>query len=522
MNSNYHPTNPITQLENKKEELHKGGGSEKINAQHKKGKLTARERLHLIVDQDSFIETGEFVTHHCHDFNMQKQKYLGDGVITGMAMINQKKVCLFLEDFTIFGGSLSKSYAKKITDLQELALRMRCPIIGIKDSGGARIQEGVDSLAGYTSVFMQNVIASGIIPQISVIMGPCAGGAVYSPAMTDFIIMTEGSHMFLTGPNVVKSATHEDVSFEDLGGAHVHNEKSGVAHFKAEHELAAIELLKKLLSYIPSSFDEKKEDENKNHSSFHNPSIQKKLDTLMPQNANQPYDMKDVLEIIFDEASFLEIHKDYAKNILCGFAKINSETIGIVANQPNYLAGVLDNAASMKAARFVRFCDAFNIPIITFVDVPGFLPGTQEEWGGIIKNGAKLLFAYCEASVPKITIVTRKAYGGAYCVMSSKNTQSDLNLAWPTAEIAVMGPKGATEILYKKEICAAENPKEKEEELTKIYSNHFANPFVAASFGYLDRIIFPRDTRSEIAIALKYLRHKKINLPLKKHGNIPL
>ncbi|MCK4357267.1 MAG: acyl-CoA carboxylase subunit beta [Candidatus Cloacimonetes bacterium] len=509
----------IKHLEELEKQALLGGGEKRIKAQHDKGKLTARERIDLLLDKGTFRETDKFVTHRCTDFGMGEKKILGDGVVTGYGRINGRRVCIFVEDFTVFGGSLSKAYAEKVCKLQDLALKMGCPIIGIKDSGGARIQEGVDSLAGYTDVFLRNVLSSGVVPQISAVMGPCAGGAVYSPAMTDFVIMVKGSYMFLTGPNVVKAATHEEVTSEELGGAMVHNEKSGVAHFSTESEFEGIELIKILLSYIPQNnledppLIESTDDVNR---------INKELDNIIPDLPNKPYDMLEVITKVIDSGSFLEIHKHYAKNLIVGFARLNGRSVGIVGNQPAVFAGVLDIDSAMKGARFVRFCDCFNIPIITFVDVPGFLPGTAQEWGGVIKNGAKLLYAYCEATVPRITIITRKAYGGAYCVMSSKHTRADINFAWPSAEIAVMGPEGAVKILYRKEIKEAKNPKALEKKLVDEYTEKFANPFITASKGYVDAIIRPSETRPRIIEALEMIENKRDTNPARKHGNIPL
>ena len=509
----------IKHLEKLEKQALFGGGEKRIKAQHDKGKLTARERIDLLIDKGTFRETDKFVTHRCTDFGMIDKKVLGDGVVTGYGRINGQRVCIFVEDFTVFGGSLSKAYAEKICKLQDLALKMGCPIIGIKDSGGARIQEGVDSLAGYTDVFLRNVLSSGVVPQISAVMGPCAGGAVYSPAMTDFVIMVSGSFMFLTGPDVVKAATHEEVTFDELGGAMIHNEKSGVAHFSTESEISGIELIKKLLSYIPqnnledSPFVESNDDVNR---------MDKELDMIIPDYTNKPYNMLEVIKKVIDIGSFLEVHEHYAKNIIVGFARLNGSSVGIVGNQPAVLAGVLDIDSSMKGARFIRFCDCFNIPIITFVDVPGFLPGTSQEWGGVIKNGAKLLYAYCEATVPRITIITRKAYGGAYCVMSSKHTRADINFAWPSAEIAVMGPKGAVRILYRKEIKEAKDPDALSKKLVNDYTEKFANPFFTASKGYVDAIIRPSETRPRIIEALEMIENKRDINPAKKHGNIPL
>ncbi len=509
----------LKHLEELDKQAQLGGGEKRIKVQHDKGKLTARERVDLLLDKGTFRETDKFVTHRCTDFGLEKNKILGDGVVTGYGKINGRTACVFSEDFTVFGGSLSKTYAEKICKLQDLALKMGCPIIGIKDSGGARIQEGVDSLAGYTDVFLRNVLSAGVVPQISAIMGPCAGGAVYSPAMTDFVIMVKGSLMFLTGPDVVKAATHEDVTFEELGGAMVHNEKSGVAHFAADSELECIELIKNLLSYIPNNnledpFSvEPTDDVNR---------MDKELDKIIPDSPNKPYDMHEVITKIIDNGDFLKVHKHYAKNLIVGFAKFNGRSVGIVANQPAVLAGVLDINSAMKGARFVRFCDCFNIPIVTFVDVPGFLPGTAQEWGGVIKNGAKLLYAFCEATVPRVTVITRKAYGGAYCVMSSKHTRADMNFAWPSAEIAVMGPAGAVKILYRKELKQAKDPKALEKKLVDEYTEKFANPFVTASKGYIDAIIKPSESRPRIIEALDMIENKRDTNPPRKHGNIPL
>ena len=509
----------LKHLEELDKQAQLGGGEKRIKVQHDKGKLTARERVDLLLDKGTFRETDKFVTHRCTDFGLEKNKILGDGVVTGYGKINGRTACVFSEDFTVFGGSLSKTYAEKICKLQDLVLKMGCPIIGLKDSGGARIQEGVDSLAGYTDVFLRNVLSAGVVPQISAIMGPCAGGAVYSPAMTDFVIMVKGSLMFLTGPDVVKAATHEDVTFEELGGAMVHNEKSGVAHFAADSELECIELIKNLLSYIPNNnledppSVEPTDDVNR---------MDKELDKIIPDSPNKPYDMHEVITKIIDNGDFLEVHKHYAKNLIVGFAKFNGRSVGIVANQPAVLAGVLDIKSAMKGARFVRFCDCFNIPIVTFVDVPGFLPGTAQEWGGVIKNGAKLLYAFCEATVPRVTVITRKAYGGAYCVMSSKHTRADMNFAWPSAEIAVMGPAGAVKILYRKELKQAKDPKALEKKLIDEYTEKFANPFVTASKGYIDAIIKPSETRPRIIEALDMIENKRDTNPPRKHGNIPL
>ncbi len=510
----------LEQLSKLKSQAMVGGGEEKILTQHKKGKLTARERIELLLDEDSFQECGMFVTHRCTEFGMENKKILGDGVVTGFGTINGKRVCVFAEDFTVFGGSLGKAYAEKISKIQDMALKEGCPIIGLKDSGGARIQEGVDSLAGYTDVFLRNVLSSGVIPQISVIMGPCAGGAVYSPAITDFVIMVKNtSYMFLTGPDVVMAATHEKVDSHELGGAMVHNEKSGVAHFATETEEESIELVKKLLSYLPQNNMEDPPEIKSNDP------IDRKcysLDEIVPDDPNKPYDMYEVINEVVDKDSFLEVHKYFAKNIIVGFGRLNGKVIGIVANQPECLAGVLDIDSSIKGARFVRFCDCFNIPILTFVDVPGFLPGTKQEWGGIIRNGAKLLYAFCESTVPRVTVITRKGYGGAYCVMSSKQTRADVNFSWPTGEIAVMGPDGAIKILYKKEIKESEKKEELKAKLIQEYRNKFANPYVTASKGYIDEVIYPNETRMKVIRAFEFIESKRDINPPKKHGNIPL
>ncbi len=509
----------IKHFEELKKQAQLGGGEKRIKAQHDKGKLTARERIDLLIDKGTFRETDAFVTHRCADFGLEKNKILGDGVVTGYGRIHDRPVCVFSEDFTVFGGSLSMAYAEKIVKLQDLSMKMGCPIIGLKDSGGARIQEGVDSLAGYTYVFLRNVLSAGVIPQISAIMGPCAGGAVYSPAMTDFTIMVKGSYMFLTGPDVVKAATHEDVTYEDLGGAMVHNEKSGVAHFAVDSEIECVELIKRLLSFIPQNNLEDppciETDDDVNR-------MDKELDKIIPDSPIKPYDMHEVIEKVVDSSNFLEVHKHYATNLIVGFARFNGKSVGIVANQPAVLAGVLDIDSAIKGARFVRFCDCFNLPIVTFVDVPGFLPGTAQEWGGVIKNGAKLLYAFCEATVPRVTVITRKAYGGAYCVMSSKHTRADINFAWPSAEIAVMGPDGAVKILYRKELKEAKDPKTLEKKLIDEYAEKFANPFVTASKGYIDAIIKPSETRPRIIEALEMIENKRDTNPPRKHGNIPL
>jgi propionyl-CoA carboxylase beta chain len=512
-------TEKIKQLQDKIEQAKLAGGAARIESQHKKGKLTARERLHFLLDQGSFEEIGMLVTHRSTDFGMEKEKYPGDGVVTGYGTVNGKLVYVFSQDFTVFGGSLSETHAEKICKIMDLAMKNGAPLIGLNDSGGARIQEGVVSLGGYADIFYKNVQASGVIPQLSAIMGPCAGGAVYSPAITDFILMVENtSYMFVTGPNVVKTVTHEVVSSEELGGASTHATKSGVTHFSCSNELEAIDHLKRLLSYMPQNCEEIPA------SLPYNPGDESRpgLNSIMPENANQPYDMRSVIEAVTDAGSFLEVHKDYAENIVIGFARLAGRSIGIVGNQPAYLAGVLDNHASVKAARFVRFCDCFNIPLLVFEDVPGFLPGTDQEWNAIITNGAKLLYAFSEATVPRITVITRKAYGGAYDVMNSKHIGADMNYAWPSAEIAVMGAKGAAEIIFRKEITSAENPEQKLMEKEKLYSEIFANPYRAAERGFIDEVIEPAQTRAKLIKAFKMLENKVVNNPRKKHGNIPL
>ena len=495
-----------------------GGGEARLQKQHDKGKLSARERVDILVDKNSFVEMDMFVSHRCNDFGMENQKFLTDGVITGYGTIDGRKVMLFSQDFTIFGGSLSETFAQKICKVMDTALKLGIPVIGLNDSGGARIQEGVVSLAGYADIFLKNTLASGVIPQISAILGPCAGGAVYSPAITDFIFMAKStSHMFVTGPNVVKTVTHEDVTMEDLGGATAHGEKSGVSHFTCENEVEVLQNIRKLMSYIPLN----NMDDVPIHSEFSEPHAID-LDAIIPENPNKPYDMYKVIEGVVDGDSFFEVHADYAQNIIVGFSRIGGHSVGVVANQPAHLAGVLDIDSSLKAARFVRFCDAFNIPLVTFEDVPGFLPGTDQEWRGIIKHGAKLLYAFAEATVPKLTIITRKAYGGAYDVMSSKHIGGDINLAWPTAEIAVMGPKGAVEIVWKKELANADNPEQKMKELQNKYRDKFANPYVAATRGYIDDVIHPHETRERLISGLELLATKVSSNPKKKHGNIPL
>ncbi|MFN6091626.1 MAG: acyl-CoA carboxylase subunit beta [Bacteroidota bacterium] len=509
------------QLENQIALAQLGGGEKRIESQHKKGKLTARERLHFLLDDNSFEEIGLFVTHRSTEFGLDREKYLGDGVVTGYGTINGRMVYVFAQDFTVFGGSLSEAHAEKICRIMDLAMQNGAPVIGLNDSGGARIQEGVVSLGGYADIFYRNTMASGVIPQISAIMGPCAGGAVYSPAITDFIMMVENtSYMFVTGPNVVKTVTHEEVTSEELGGASTHSSKSGVTHFSCANEIECIQNIKRLLSYIPSNCEEDapalpytEGDETR-----------VALNSIIPDNPNQPYDIREVIEQVIDNdgEGFFEVHKNFAENIVVGFARLGGKSIGIVANQPAFLAGVLDINSSTKAARFVRFCDCFNIPLLVFEDVPGFLPGTDQEWHGIITNGAKLLFAFSEATVPRITVITRKAYGGAYDVMNSKHIGADMNYAWPTAEIAVMGARGAAEIIFKNEIAASADPQQKLKEKEEEYINHFANPYRAAERGYVDEVIMPEATRSKLIKAFKMLENKAVKLPKKKHGNIPL
>jgi len=512
--------NKLDELSHKKETAKLGGGKQKIKKQHDKGKLTARERVELLVDEGSFDEIGMFVKHRATDFGLDKQNFPGDGVITGFAKIDGKPVALFSQDFTVFGGSLSETHAEKIVKIMNLAVKAGIPIIGLNDSGGARIQEGVNSLGGYADIFLLNTLASGVVPQISVILGPCAGGAVYSPAITDFVFMTrKTSHMFVTGPNVVKTVTHEDVSFEDLGGADTHSQKSGVAHFAFDNEIETLLNVKKLLSYIPQNFKDKPETIEFNFESLKE---NEKLCSIIPDNPNKPYDMRDVILNLVDDEDFFEVHKYYAENIICGFARLGGMSVGIVANQPQVLAGVLDINASVKSARFVRFCDAFNIPLLVLVDVPGFLPGTEQEWNGIIRHGAKLLFAFSEATVPKVTLITRKAYGGAYDVMNSKHIRGDFNYAWPSAEIAVMGPKGAVEIIFKKEIEASQNPELELERKLNEYIQKFANPYIAAERGFLDDVIEPKSTKKVLINAFELLKDKVDLNPRKKHNNMPL
>ena len=513
----------INQLIDLRVEAKLGGGAKRIEAQHAKNKLTARERIEMLLDEGSFEEYDMFVTHRCDNFGMEKTKFMGDGVVTGQGTIDGRIVYLYAQDFTVFGGSLSETYALKICKVMDMAMKVGAPIIGINDSGGARIQEGVTALAGYSEIFQRNILASGVVPQISAIFGPCAGGAVYSPALTDFIIMSKGtSYMFVTGPKVVKTVTGEIVTDEQLGGASVHGSKSGVSHFVAEDEKEGILLIRKLLSYLPQN---NLEDPALVHCTDPINRLEDSLNSIIPDNPNKPYDVKNVINAIVDNNEFFEVHRHYAQNIVVGYARFDGVSVGIVANQPNYLAGVLDINASRKAARFVRFCDAFNIPIITLVDVPGFLPGTTQEYGGIITHGAKLLYAYGEATVPKVTVILRKAYGGAYCVMASKHLRGDINYSWPTGEIAVMGPKGAIEVLQSKKIAAIENTEERSAYLAKAeedYKEKFANPYNAARYGYIDDVIEPRNTRFRIIRALQSLATKKVLNPPKKHSNLPL
>jgi len=503
-----------------REESKKGGGESRIKKQHDKGKLTARERIDLLLDKNSFEEIDAFVTHRSSAFGLEDQQFLGDGVVTGYGKVDGRPVYVFSQDFTVFGGSLSETHAEKICKIMDLALKNGVPVIGLNDSGGARIQEGVSSLGGYAEVFWRNSMASGVIPQISAVMGPCAGGAVYSPALTDFVSMVKNtSYMFVTGPNVVKTVTHEEVTSEELGGASAHGVKSGVAHFAEENDAVCLKNIRKLISYIPQNCEEKvpmkpsKEPEA---------SKAEALDDLVPLNPNKPYDIKDVIDGVMDKDSFYEVHERYADNIVVGFARLDGRTVGIVANQPLSLAGVLDIDASLKGARFVRFCDAFNIPLVVFEDVPGFLPGTDQEWGGIIKHGAKLLYAFCEATVPKMTVITRKAYGGAYDVMNSKHIRADYNIAWPTAEIAVMGTKGAVEIIFRREISKADKPEEKQKELEDRYSDEFAHPYKAAARGFIDDVVLPSETRKKLIKAFELCHNKADLVPKKKHDNLPL
>jgi len=510
----------IAKLRRLKEEARLGGGTERIAKQHAAGKLTARERLHLLLDEGSFRELDMFVTHRAVGFGIEKTRPYGDGVVTGYGTIDSRLVFVFSQDFTVFGGSLGEAHAEKICKVMDLAMKAGAPVIGLNDSGGARIQEGVVSLGGYADIFLRNVMASGVIPQISAIMGPCAGGAVYSPAMTDFILMVKGtSHMFITGPEVIKAVTHEEVSFEQLGGAMTHNAISGVAHFAAESEEHCLQLVRRLLSFIPQN---NMEDPPAVRPTDEPLRMDDELDSIVPDSPTKPYDMRDIIRRVVDDGDYFEVHEHWAQNITVGFARLNGRPVGIVAQNPAFLAGVLDINSSVKAGRFVRFCDCFNIPLITFEDVPGFLPGVAQEHGGIIRHGAKLLYAYCEATVPKVTVITRKAYGGAYDVMSSKHVRGDINYAWPSAEIAVMGPEGAVNIVFRKEIAAAEDPEAKREQLVTEYRQKFAHPYVAAGRGYIDDVIEPHETRPRLIEALEMQQNKRDSNPPKKHGNIPL
>lgn len=513
-----HPNFKRLEELNRQAEL--GGGQNRIDRQHESGKLTARERIDLLLDPGTFVELDKFVTHRCSDFDMQNQRIPGDGVVTGYGQVDGRLTYVFAQDFTVFGGSLSGAYAQKICKVMDLAVKVGAPVIGLNDSGGARIQEGVSSLAGYADIFYRNTRASGVVPQISAILGPCAGGAVYSPAITDFIFMVqETSYMFITGPDVVKTVTSQDVTKQDLGGSHVHMETSGVSHFDCVSEEACIAQIRELLSFLPSN---NAEDAPIIPTSDSPNRRDAKLDEIIPDKATKPYNIKDIIHCVVDDGYFFEVQDGFARNIVIGFARLDGRPVGIVANQPDHLSGVLDINASLKAARFVRFCDAFNIPLITFVDVPGFLPGVDQEYGGIIKHGAKLLYAYAEATVPKITVITRKAYGGAYDVMSSKHIGGDINLAYPTAEIAVMGPDGAVNIIFRNELIKADDPVQKKNELVEHYRETFANPFKAAELGYIDEVIMPTDTRPRLIQSLHMLQNKRGDNPPKKHGNIPL
>jgi propionyl-CoA carboxylase beta chain len=507
-------------LEDLEQRAELGGGRERLHRQHAAGKLTARERIDLLYDPGTFEEVDKLLTHRCRDFGMERQIVPGDGVVAGHGLVGGRQVFAFAQDFTVFGGSLSETNAAKIVKIMDLAMKLGAPVVGLNDSGGARIQEGVLSLGGYADIFLRNTLASGVIPQISAIMGPCAGGAVYSPAITDFTIMVKKtSYMFVTGPDVIKTVTHEEVTMEELGGAMTHNATSGVAHFAVEDDRECLALIRELLSFLPSN----NVDDPPRAATADSPDREDEaLDRLVPAAPNQPYDMLDVIHAVVDDGYFFEVHQHYAKNILVGFARLDGRSVGIVANQPATLAGTLDIDASVKGARFVRFCDAFNIPLVTFEDVPGFLPGTVQEYGGIIKHGAKLLFAFAEATVPKVTVITRKAYGGAYCVMSSKHIRTDFNYAWPTAEIAVMGSEGAVNILYKRELDAAADPDTVRAEKVAEFREKFANPYIAASRGFLDEVIRPRETRRKLITALRNLESKRDKNPPKKHGNIPL
>ena len=510
----------FNKLDQLRKEAKLGGGEKRIDSQHKKGKLTARERIELLVDEGSFDEVDMFVKHRSNDFGLDNEKYLGDGVVTGFAKINSRPIAIFSQDFTVFGGSLSESHAEKICKIMDMAMKIGIPVIGLNDSGGARIQEGVVSLGGYADIFLRNTLASGVVPQISAILGPCAGGAVYSPAITDFIFMVKNtSHMFVTGPNVVKTVTHEEVSFEELGGAETHTSKSGVAHFAYDSEIEALHNIRDLVDYLPLNWKDKSPEREFD---FEQNLSLPELDTIIPDSPNKPYDMHAVIKPLLDNGQFLEIQKNYAENLIVGFGRVGGISVGVVANQPAGLAGVLDINSSVKGARFIRFCDAFNIPLLVLEDVPGFLPGTEQEWGGIIRHGSKLLFAFSEATVPKVTVITRKAYGGAYDVMNSKHIRGDFNFAWPSAEIAVMGPKGAVEIIFKKEINNSDDREEKLEQKLSDYIKKFANPYIAAERGYIDDVIKPSETRLKIINAFQLLKTKVDQNPKKKHTTIPL
>jgi propionyl-CoA carboxylase beta chain len=510
----------IAELKKRDQMAQEGGGAQRRERQHKEGKMSARERVDFLLDEGTFEETDKLVKHRCHDFGMAEHKFYGDGFITGYGRVEGRLVFVFAQDFTVFGGSLSEANAGKIVKIMDLAAKMGAPVIGLNDSGGARIQEGVMSLAGYADIFLRNTLYSGVVPQISAIMGPCAGGAVYSPAITDFILMVDQtSYMFITGPDVIKLVTHEEVTKDQLGGAHTHNETSGVAHFMCRDDAECLSMVRELLSFIPSN---NLEDPPRKPCTDPIDRLDEKLDTLIPDQSNVPYDMKDVIHTVVDDGYFFEVHEHYAKNIVVGFARFNGKPVGIVANQPAMLAGTLDINASVKGARFVRFCDCFNIPLVTFEDVPGFLPGTQQEYGGIIRHGAKLLYAFAEATVPKVTVITRKAYGGAYCVMASKHIRADVNYAWPSAEIAVMGPEGAVDIVYKRELDGAENREAVRQQKIEEFRERLANPYVAADRGFVDAVIQPRETRKKLIQALAMLETKRDKNPPKKHGNIPL
>ncbi len=510
----------IAELKKRDQMAQEGGGAKRRERQHKEGKMSARERVEFLLDEGTFEETDKLVTHRCHDFGMAEQKYFGDGFITGYGRVEGRLVFVFAQDFTVFGGSLSEANASKIVKVMDLAAKMGAPVIGLNDSGGARIQEGVMSLAGYADIFLRNTLYSGVVPQISAIMGPCAGGAVYSPAITDFILMVDQtSYMFITGPDVIKLVTHEEVTKDQLGGAHTHNETSGVAHFMCRDDAECLSMVRELLSFVPSN---NLEDPPRKPCTDPIDRLDEKLDKVIPDESNVPYDMKDVIHTVVDDGYFFEVHEHYAKNIVVGFARFNGKPVGIVANQPAMLAGTLDINASVKGARFVRFCDCFNIPLVTFEDVPGFLPGTNQEYGGIIKHGAKLLYAFAEATVPKVTVITRKAYGGAYCVMASKHIRADVNYAWPSAEIAVMGPEGAVDIVYKRELDGAENREAVRQQKIEEFRDRLANPYVAADRGFVDAVIQPRETRKKLIQALEMLETKRDKNPPKKHGNIPL